>query len=215
MNVLELFSGTGSVGKCCKELGYDVVSVDLLLPADHQIDIMNFNYRQYPKDYFDIVWASPPCVEYSVLKTSHIGRKMKNGEIFTREKMNENMDNSDKLVLKTLEIINYFNPPLWFIENPQGRLRTREIMKGIPYYTIDYCMYSNWGYRKRTNIWTNKKDFTPLTCNGKCGNMIGNKHSLNLGGLNKHEGGNQANIPSQHEKYRIPPELIYSLFLIN
>ena len=35
MRVLELFSGTGSVGKCCKELGWDVVSVDLLLPADH------------------------------------------------------------------------------------------------------------------------------------------------------------------------------------
>ena len=38
LKVLELFSGTGSVGKCCKQLGWDVVSVDLLLPADHQVD---------------------------------------------------------------------------------------------------------------------------------------------------------------------------------
>ena len=59
--MLELFSGTGSVGKCCKELGWDVVSVDLLLPADHKVDIMDFNYKQYEKNDFDIVWASPPC----------------------------------------------------------------------------------------------------------------------------------------------------------
>ena len=29
MKLLELFSGTGSVGKVAKELGYDVVSLDL------------------------------------------------------------------------------------------------------------------------------------------------------------------------------------------
>ena len=27
--VLELFSGTGSIGKCCKELGWESISVDL------------------------------------------------------------------------------------------------------------------------------------------------------------------------------------------
>ena len=53
--VLELFSGTGSVGKCCKELGWDVVSVDMILPADHKCDIMDFDYKQYDKDEFDIV----------------------------------------------------------------------------------------------------------------------------------------------------------------
>jgi len=68
MRVLELFSGTGSVGKVCKKLEWDVVSVDMILPADHRIDIMEFDYKQYPKDHFDIVWASPPCTNYSLLK---------------------------------------------------------------------------------------------------------------------------------------------------
>ena len=33
MKLLELFSGTGSVGKVAKELGYDVVSLDLKMPT--------------------------------------------------------------------------------------------------------------------------------------------------------------------------------------
>jgi len=68
IKVLELFSGTKSVGKVCDQLGWKSVSVDLILPADHQIDIMDFDYKQYPKDYFDIVWASPPCTNYSKLQ---------------------------------------------------------------------------------------------------------------------------------------------------
>ena len=67
MNVLELFSGTGSVGKCCKELGWNPISVDLELPATHECDVMDFDYKQYPQDYFSIVWASPPCTYYSNL----------------------------------------------------------------------------------------------------------------------------------------------------
>ena len=58
MSVLELFSGTGSVGKVCNQLGWDVVSVDMISEATHKVDIMLFDYKQYPKDSFDIVWAS-------------------------------------------------------------------------------------------------------------------------------------------------------------
>lgn len=207
MNVLELFSGTGSVGKVCEMLDWNVVSVDMILPATHKCDIMEFNYKQYPKDHFDIVWASPPCTNYSKLQESHLGRN-RNGKKFTKEDWIENMNESDKLVLKTLEIIEYFNPHWWFIENPQtGYLKTRAMMKDLDYYDVDYCMYSDWGYRKRTRIWTNITDFTPLLCNKQCGNMIGNRHIANLGGNQ----GNQEQR-SQEEKYRIPEKLILSLF---
>ena len=159
INVLELFSGTKSVGKVCDSLGWNSVSVDLLLPADHEVDILQFDYKQYPKDYFDIVWASPPCTEYSNLQNCWVGRKKKDGITFTKEIIEEKMNESDKLILKTLEIIEYFNPVLWFMENPQtGKLKNREVVKGLPFYDIDYCMYSDWGYKKRTRIWTNKKD---------------------------------------------------------
>ena len=268
MNVLELFSGTGSVGKCCKELGWDVVSVDLLLPADHEVDIMDFDYKQYPQDYFSICWGSPPCTFYSNLQNCWLGRADKNGVILTKELLEEKRKESDKLIAKTLEIIEYFKPELWFMENPQrGQLKDREVVKGLPFYDVSYCMYSDWGYEKRTRIWTNKKDWNNLLCDksGACGNMIntkqhnkvlGNgyeiidgkktvcntkekreqrKHKLNVSkdvhtvgekksrhkkaiGIGKKETeAGQVSVlgggTNRLERYRIPPNLIYSLFL--
>ncbi len=173
MKILELFSGTRSVGKCCDALGWESISVDLLLPADHQIDIMEFDYKQYDKDEFDIIWASPPCVAYSRLQNCWLGRKKKDGIIYTKEIMENDMKEGDKLVMKALEIIEYFNPVLWFIENPAtGKLKEREFMKDIPFYDVDYCKYSDWGYKKKTRIWTNKKDWNALICHNDCENMV-------------------------------------------
>ena len=172
---LELFSGTKSVGKVCDQLGWESVSVDLIMDADHKCDIMDFDYKQYDKDEFDIIWASPPCTNYSALKKCWYGRKLKNGIVYTKELNEIDQNEADKLVLKTLEIINYFNCEYWFMENPQtGNLKNREIVQGIPFYDVDYCMYSDWGYKKRTRIWTNKKDWENKMCDnsGSCGNMI-------------------------------------------
>ena len=71
MKLLELFSGTGSVGKVAKELGYDVVSLDLK-NADINADILQWNYKQFKPNESNIIWASPPCTEYSRAKTTGI-----------------------------------------------------------------------------------------------------------------------------------------------
>ena len=220
MNVLELFSGTGSVGKVCDKLGWNAISVDLELPATHECDIMNFDYKQYPKDYFSIVWASPPCTNYSKLQDCWLGR-MRKGEIYTKEIQEVEMDNDDRLVLKALEIIEYFKPELWCMENPAtSRMKERPFMKDLPDYLVDYCMYSNWGYRKRTRIWTNKKDWNNLMCDGKgtCGNMVGRLHKTNLGNADRIKRANIDNVnkfnaTNQQDRYRVPEDLILSLFL--
>ena len=175
-NCLELFSGTGSFGKVAKSLGYDVISLDLLLSADIQEDILTWDYKIYKPDHFDIVWASPPCTAYSHLQNGWLGRKRK-GVIFTHEIWAEEMKESDKIVLKTIEILNYFNPLIWFIENPAGsKLKERPFMKQLENdnncYIVDYCKYSDWGYKKRTRIWTNKDNWTPLICKNDCENMV-------------------------------------------
>ena len=242
MRVLELFSGTKSVGKCCDKLGWESISVDLILPADHQVDIMEFDYKQYPKDHFDIVWGSPPCVSYSKLQSGWLGRKRK-GVIFTKEIWEEEMNEADKLVKKTLEIIEYFNPELWFMENPQtGNLKNRTFMKDIPFYDVDYCKYSDWGYRKRTRIWTNKVNWNNFICHNDCENMIDKLHLTNLGNTERNQRTRhkvwaqgdpsiKRRIKDKHrcqvvpsalgtpgstkklDRYRVPEDLIFSLFL--
>ena len=69
MNVLVLFSGTGSVCKLLKKLKYEVVSIDgrsgLIKRKELKslgtiiADIMKWDYKKY-KD-FDLIWTSPPC----------------------------------------------------------------------------------------------------------------------------------------------------------
>ena len=191
IHVLELFSGTGSVGKVCKQLGWDVISLDIDNRANIVCDILDWDYKIYPKDYFGMIWASPPCDEYSCMN-------------YCRPNKIPNIEYADKLVLKALEIINYYKPSAWFIENPQtGLLKTRPFMKDLPYIDVDYCMF-DWHIRKRTRIWTNVKLESRL-CNKKCGKIINNKHlpfsKLNIKGINRLD-----------LRHTIPPHLLYYLF---
>tara|TARA_R110001592_G_C12844025_1_gene721177 strand:+ start:67 stop:723 length:657 start_codon:yes stop_codon:yes gene_type:complete len=211
---LELFSGTHSFGKVAEEIGYSVLSLDLILSADIKEDILTWDYKKYPKNSFDIIWASPPCTFYSRLQNTWIGRKRKDGTLVTKEWIEVQRKESDLIMKKTLEIIDYFNPFLWFIENPVSCLKDREIMKNIPYYTCDYCMYCDWGYRKRTNIWTNKEDWTPLICNKDCGNMFIHKTNLGNDIRKKHKADVSKNFgggTNRLDRYRMPPNLIFSL----
>ena len=109
--LLELFSGTGSVGKVAKEMGFKVVSLDLQ-NADINCDIMKWDYTQYPVKHFDMIWASPPCTEYSQAKKTGIRK----------------IAEANEIVLKTIEIIKYFQPTVFIIENPQtGLLKSQPL----------------------------------------------------------------------------------------
>ena len=157
MKLLELFSGTGSVGNYARILNIDVTSLDRDLPADIQIDIMDWDYRTaYEPHHFDIIWASPPCTEYSVAKTVGV----------------RDIEGSNKVVQRTLDIIEYLHPKFWIIENPQtGKLKEQLMMYGLPYDDVDYCKYGM-PYRKRTRLWNNIDEWTPRPlCKRDCNSM--------------------------------------------
>ena len=198
MNHLELFSGTHSFGKVSSELGYNVVSLDRDLKAEcpfksgyvsetHiQEDIMTWDYK---KDYnpgdFQLITASPVCMWWSALRRTWIGRKAKSihpTDIITKEIIEGDIEKYGKpMVDKVREIINYFNPDYYIIENPQtGGMKN--YITDLPFYDIDYCKYSDWGYKKKTRFWTNIEGFIPMICKNDCENMItvptleGDKH---------------------------------------
>ena len=138
---LDLFSGTGSVGRELSRLGFDVVSVDVD-PANgptHVVDILNWDYRHaHKKGEFEIIFACPPCEHFSRARTTKP----------------RDLESADRLVLKVLEIVKYFKPEKWFLENPRfGLLRDRPYMAELPYTDVDYCQFSDWGYRKPTRVW--------------------------------------------------------------
>lgn len=166
IRVLELFSGTGSITKVCYDRDYECVSVDLHMEADINEDIMTWDYKEkYKPGDFDMITASPVCLYWSNLNYSLLGRPIArhNGEVFTRELWQQDIDEIGKpMVDKVREIIDYFNPKYYIIENPNGSLM-KEYITDLPYYVVDYCQYG-FKYRKRTRFWTNIEGFEPKTC---------------------------------------------------
>ena len=191
MKILELFSGTGSVGKVAKLRGHSVVSLDLK-NSDINTDILKWNYKSYEPEYFDFIWASPPCTEYSIAKTVGV----------------RNIDYANSIVLKTLEIIDYLKPKYYVIENPQtGLLKKQPFVNAFDFTDVDYCKYG-FNYRKRTRLWNNFNDklkLEPLCCKD-CGKVINNRH------IEIAQRGCRNKTHSQKELYTIPSKLVENIF---
>jgi len=212
MNHLELFSGTHSFGKVSSKLGYNVFSLDKDLGAECPFksgyksknhikeDILTWDYKQYPKGYFKLITASPVCMWWSNLRISWINRKLKahGNTIITHEILDKDIEKYGvPMVDKVFEIIDYFNPQYFIIENPKNSRMKQYINDLIPFYDVEYCMYG-YDYKKPTRLWTNIEGFEIKSCNHK-------KHIGTIG--DKTEG----NISNKYEKYKIPEKLIKDL----
>ena len=198
MRLLELFSGTGSVGAVFAAQGWEVTSLDIDPKTQATIheNILTWDHTQFSPGHFDAIWASPCCTHYSRARTS--------------AKTPRNLELADSLVLRSLELINYFNPQAWFIENPQtGLLKDRPFMQNLPYSDLDYCRYSDWGYRKRTRLWNNR-NFQGKLCLGRggCPNMDGGRHHTSAQqGRSKGREGFYGTRLSQQTLHKVPPNL--------
>ena len=163
--LLELFSGTGSVGRAFSERGWTVFSVDINPAANPSLvaDVMELLPVDLPL-HVDCIWASPPCKHYSRART--------------RAKTPRDLEGSDALVQKVLDIIRYYNYPDYFMENPHsGLMKTRDVVAGLDMRVVDYCKYGK-DYRQRTSIWTDTgwHPKRPL-CQHDCAGSVGNRHA--------------------------------------
>lgn len=157
MRVLELFAGSRSVGKAAESIGFDVFSSDInpFERIDYVADILEFDVSKVPFRP-DIIWASPPCTGFSVAAIGHHWT----GGVGAYIPRTDTARLGIEIVKKTLEIINYFQPRFWFMENPRGVLRKLPIVDGLKRHTVTYCQYGD-DRMKPTDIWTNSSQWTP------------------------------------------------------
>lgn len=148
MLVLDLFSGTQSVKNITDKLGWDYYSVDIedTYQPSLCIDILKWDYKNSGLKP-DIIWASPPCITWSIATNKH--------RVLPDLTPKTEMARTAELIVKRmLEIINFFKPDIWIIENPRGRLRHYPPMKQLANRKTFY--YSRYGHyiHKPTDIWS-------------------------------------------------------------
>ncbi len=115
--MLDLFSGLGGASRAMREAGWTVIRVDIeeKFSPDICCDIRDFKYSGPVPD---LVWASPPCTEFSKLT-------------FPWLKDTANPDVT--LALETKRVIIEANPTFWVVENVRG---------AVPYFNEIFGKYT-------------------------------------------------------------------------
>lgn len=196
---LVLFKGTGSMDRALEKLGFHVDSLDIdpKCNATWTADILKWDdWRRVEPGTYDYVHASPPCQQYSRARTT--------------AKTPRNLELADSIVARTLEIIRYLKPKGFLMENPQtGFLKTREVVEGLPFKDVCYCMYSdgvNHRYRKATRLWGFSPYFVPremCTKKNPCKLVVNGCHPTSA----QRGWGSQLYNHTLHDLYSMPEQL--------
>jgi hypothetical protein len=146
--ILSLFDFTGNWSRPYKENGFEVLQIDI----KNGVDILKWDYTIIPENKVFGVLAACPCTDFSL-----------SGAAWFKEKDNDGRtEKSKQLVYKTLEIINYFKPVFWVIENPMSRIHKLIPELGeikFKFHPSDFAGFDpiprNSQYLKTTWLWGN------------------------------------------------------------
>lgn len=134
--VISLFDYSGNWCRPYRDAGYNVVQIDIKLGQD----ILTHDFSQYTN--VSHIFAAPPCTDFA-----------NSGARWFRDKdLRGVTESSIRLVERTLEIIEFFNPKCWSLENPVGRIATLVPSLGKPKLIFHPYEYGD-PYRKRTCLW--------------------------------------------------------------
>ena len=142
--IISLFDLTGIWSQPYKDNGFDVIRVDI----QQGVDILEWDYKTIDRDSVYGILASVPCTDYAVSGARWFAEKDKDGRT----------EESQKLVSKTKEIIDYFEPTFWVIENPISRIHNLNTWMGKPkmyFHPFEFAGYGFDGdrYTKKTSLW--------------------------------------------------------------
>lgn len=187
---LELFAGQGVLSAASRAAGMKSVTVDIdpKRKADITIDILNLRRSILP-GRVDVIWASPPCTQFSLLQahkhweSTPIGYRMYEQTPTTPEAVQ-----ALRILRATARLICQLQPTFYFIENPRAVLRHRPEMVFVPYRkTVRYSDYGK-EYEKPTDIFTNCKYFQPI----QSPRPVGLKHLTSINSVEE-----RASIPEK------------------
>ena len=141
MKMVDLCSGLGGASQPMVDNGWEVVRFEnnpLLKDVPHTrlYDIMKM--PKFEADDVDLIWASPPCVEFSQAYSSPKSRARRAGLPYQ-----PNLD----LMLKCKEIIEQTQPRYWVIENVIGAIKDFQPALGTPRQIIGpFVLWGNFPY---------------------------------------------------------------------
>lgn len=164
LNIVEIFSGSGTVAKVFEEAGHNVFTIDIrkrkgVCEPSLRKDVLLLNREDIPFKEVHVVWAGVPCDVWSYASSGAF--HWKDGKPNTAK-----CELHLKLLEKTFSLIEDLCPGYFFIENPRGRMRYHKSM-------IDFLIknggmtkvltLSSYGFptTKPTNIFTNALDWKP------------------------------------------------------
>ena len=105
MRVWDLCSGTGSVSRVWADAGHETMTLDSDRKCTPDIcaDILTWEYTSFSLEPPDVIWCSPPCIMYSRART--------------HAKTPRDLEGADAIVQRCLDIIDFWRPKFWIIEN--------------------------------------------------------------------------------------------------
>ena len=171
--ILSLFDYSGNWPSYYKHPQYSVYSLDI----KNGVDILDICPDDIPDRQVYGILAAPPCTDFASSGAQYWNAKDIDGR--TEHSMN--------MVSKVLELVEYFKPTFWCIENPVGRLSKLFPELGNPWYFNPY-EFAGWcenteqqekeRYTKKTGLWGvfNKPEKKDL------GNNPNNNWIMKLGG---------------------------------
>ena len=117
LRMLDLFSGLGGASAAMRDRGWKIITVDNnpVFKPDIVADIRD--YRRFAGLSFDLIWASPPCEEFSreFMPWCRTGKAP-----------------SMELVEAVLRIIQETHSRFWVIENTRGAVKWFRPLLGPP-----------------------------------------------------------------------------------
>ncbi len=128
MRMVDLFSGLGGASQAFVDSDWEVLRVDnneLLKDVPHTMmaDLTEIDFA-FNAHWFqpDLVWASPPCLDFSGGFNAPAPTAKRNGEHFEPDM---------KPLEASIRLIKHFKPRYWVIENVAGASKTFSKHMGV------------------------------------------------------------------------------------